>query len=68
MAGIVSATQAQTIAARDAVMKTAVLLQQFAQGSIFPSKTPAAHATLVDAAVADCITKLEALATVEGGG
>lgn len=67
MAGIVSATQAQTIAARDAVMKTAVLLQQFAQGSIFPEKTPAAHATLVDAAVADCITKLEALATVEAG-
>lgn len=68
MAGIASATQAQTIAARDAVMKTAVLLQQYAQGSIFPSKTPAAHATLVDAAVADCIAKLEALATVEGGG
>lgn len=68
MAGIASATQAQTIAARDAVMKTAVLLQQFAQGSIFPSKTPEAHATIVNAAVADCIAKLEALATVGGGG
>lgn len=63
MAGIVSATPAQALAARDSLMKLVVYLQQYAQGSLAPAKTPAALITLVDAAVDDAVAKLSPLNT-----
>lgn len=63
MAGIVSATPAQALAARDSLMKLVVYLQQYAQGSLGTAKTPAALVTLVDAAVDDAVAKLAPLNT-----
>lgn len=63
MAGIVSATPAQALAARDSLMKLVVYLQQYAQGSLDTAKTPAALVTLVDAAVDDAVAKLAPLNT-----
>ena len=66
MAGIVSATPAQALAARDSLMKLVVYLQQYAQGSLATAKTPAALVTLVDAAVDDAVAKLAPLNTSDG--
>lgn len=61
------ATNQQTLAARDSLFKLAMHLQQFAQGSINTGETPAAYATVVNAAIADAEAKLAVLTAASAG-
>ena len=51
MAGIVSATSAQCLAARDATIKLLAALQQLGQGTLAPLKLSTEQITEIDALV-----------------
>lgn len=63
MAGIVSATSAQCLTARNAALAFQLYIQQFAQGTLAPTTLSAEQITEVDALVDTLVAALAPLNT-----